>query len=106
MLEIGIHSCLILDVRKETNGRDIDLDQTELVYFVGRVSNESNGVASKVEMDLRGMYWVHKDPGLMVPMAEMVLALMPPIKQFKKLLNLKTWSGAPVISGLLGKEAL
>ncbi len=25
-------------------------------------------------------YWVHKDPGLMVPIADMVLALMPPIK--------------------------
>jgi hypothetical protein len=35
--------------------RDIDLDQAELTHFVGRVSNESNGVASKVEMDLRGM---------------------------------------------------
>ncbi len=48
---------------------------------------------------------MHIDPGLMVPMADRVLALMPPIKQSKKLLNLKTWSGAPVISGLLGKEA-
>jgi hypothetical protein len=27
-------------------------------------------------------------------MAEMVLALMPPIKQSKKLSNLRTWSGA------------
>jgi hypothetical protein len=106
MSVIGIHSCFILDVREKMNGHDINFDQAEFTLFVGRVSNESNGVASKVEMDLRGMYWVHKDPGLMVPMAEMVLALMPPIKQFKKLLNLKTWSGAPVISGLLGKEAL
>jgi hypothetical protein len=30
---------------------------------------------------------VHRDPGLMVPIAEMVLALMPPIKRSKKLLN-------------------
>jgi hypothetical protein len=42
----------------------------------------------------------------MVLMAEMVLALMPPINQSKKLLNLKTWLGAPVISDLLGKEAM
>ncbi len=40
----------------------------------------------------------------MVPKADMVLALMPPIKQSKKLLNLKTWLGAPVISGLFGKR--
>ncbi len=51
-------------------------------------------------------YWVHGDPGVMVPIADTVLALMPSIKQFKKLLNLKTWSGAPEISGLLGKEAV
>jgi hypothetical protein len=64
MVEIGIHSRLILDVRKEMNGHDIDLDQTELAYFVGQVSNEGNGVASKVEMDLRGIKdLVHKIPG-------------------------------------------
>ncbi len=39
-------------------------------------------------------------------MADMVLALMPPIKQSKKLSNLKYWVGAPMISGLLGKEAV
>ncbi len=55
MVEIGIHSCLILDVRKEANGRDIDLDQTELAHFVGRVSNEDNGVAGQVEINLRGI---------------------------------------------------
>jgi hypothetical protein len=55
MVEIGIHSCPILDVRKETNGHDIDLDQIELTHFVGQVSNEGSGVAGKVEMDLRGM---------------------------------------------------
>jgi hypothetical protein len=55
MVEIGIHSCLILDVRKDTNGRDIDLDQTDLAHFVGRVSNEGNGVAGQIEMDLRGI---------------------------------------------------
>jgi hypothetical protein len=55
MSEIGIHGCFILDVRKQTNGCDIDLDQAELTLFVGIVSNESNGVASKVEMDLRGI---------------------------------------------------
>ncbi len=49
---------------------------------------------------------MHRDHGLMVPIADMVLALMPPIKQSKKLSNLKTWSGAPVISGHLGKEAV
>jgi hypothetical protein len=53
MDEIGIHSCLILDIRKETNGCDIDVDQAELALFVGRDSNEGNGVTGKVEMDLR-----------------------------------------------------
>jgi hypothetical protein len=46
---------LFLDVREKTNGRDIDLDQAELALFVGRVSNESNWVARKVEMDLKGI---------------------------------------------------
>ncbi len=55
MVEIDVHSCLILDVRKETNGRDIDLDQTELAHFVGGVSNEGNGFAGQIEMDLRGI---------------------------------------------------
>ncbi len=32
-------------------------------------------------------YWVHRDPWLMVSIVEMVLALMPPIKCSKKLLN-------------------
>jgi hypothetical protein len=54
MVEIGIHSFLILDVRKKANGRDIDLDQTELANFVGRVSNEGNRVAGRIKMDLRG----------------------------------------------------
>jgi hypothetical protein len=55
MSEIGIHGCFILDVRKKMNGPEIDLDQAELALFVGRVSNESNGVAGKVEMDLRSI---------------------------------------------------
>jgi hypothetical protein len=55
MVEIGIHSCLILNVRKETNGCDINLDQTELAHFVGQVSNEGNGFAGQIEMDLRGI---------------------------------------------------
>jgi hypothetical protein len=55
MVEIGVHSCLILDVRKELNGPNIDLDQTELAHFVGQVSNKGNGVASQIEMDLRGI---------------------------------------------------
>jgi hypothetical protein len=107
MSEIGIHGCFILDVRKKTNGCDINLDKDELTLFVGRVSNESNGVAGKVEMDLRSINdWVHRDPGLMVPMVDMVLALMPTIKPSKKLSKLKTWLGAPVILGLLGKEVM
>jgi hypothetical protein len=40
MVETVIHSHLILDIRKETNGRNIDLDQTDLTHFVGQVSNE------------------------------------------------------------------
>ncbi len=37
------------------NGRNVDLDQTELAHFVGRVSNEGNGFASQIEMDLGGI---------------------------------------------------
>ncbi len=37
------------------NGHDIDLDQTELAHYVGRVSNEGNGVAGQIEIDLRGI---------------------------------------------------
>ncbi len=55
MVEIGVHSCLILDIRKETNGSDIDLDQTGLAHFVGQVSNEGNEVAGQVEIDLGGI---------------------------------------------------
>jgi hypothetical protein len=33
---------------------------------------------------------MHMDPELRVPMAEMVLALIPPSKYSKKLLNLNT----------------
>jgi hypothetical protein len=106
MVEIGIHSCLILDVRKEMNGCDINLDQTELAHFVGQVFNEGNGVASKVEMDLRGIQELGTMRSQVDGPADMVLALMPPIKQSKKLLKLKTWSGAPVILGILGKEAV
>ena len=46
------HSCLILDIRKKTNGRKVYLDQTELAHFVGQVSNEGNGLASQIEIDL------------------------------------------------------
>jgi hypothetical protein len=58
-------------------------------------------------VDLRAKrYWRHKDLGLMAPMVATVFSLMPPIKQSKKLSNLKTWSGAPVILFLLGNEAV
>jgi hypothetical protein len=55
MVEIGVHSCLILDVKKKTIGGDINLDQTELAHFAGQVSNEGNGFAGQIEMDLRGI---------------------------------------------------
>jgi hypothetical protein len=55
MVETVLHSCIILDIRKETNGRNIDLDQTELAYFVGQDSNEGNGFAGQTEMDLGGI---------------------------------------------------
>ncbi len=55
MSEIGIHGCYILDIREQMIGRDINLDQVKLALFFWRVSNESNGVAGKVEMDLRGI---------------------------------------------------
>jgi hypothetical protein len=35
MVETGIHSCLILDIRKKTNGRNVYFDQTKLAHFVG-----------------------------------------------------------------------
>jgi hypothetical protein len=53
MVETFVHSHLILDIRrKETNGPNVDLDQTELAHFVGRVSNEGNRFAGQIEMDL------------------------------------------------------
>ncbi len=52
MVETDIHSYLILDIRKKTNGRNVYLDQTKLTHFVGRVSNEGNGFAGQIEMDL------------------------------------------------------
>jgi hypothetical protein len=47
--------CCVLDVRKKTNGRDINLAQADLALFVGRVSNDGDGVAGKIEVDLRGI---------------------------------------------------
>ncbi len=37
------------------NGRNVYLDQTKLAHFVGRVSNEGNGFAGQIEMDLGGI---------------------------------------------------
>jgi hypothetical protein len=54
MVETDVHSCLILDIRKKTNGRNVYLDQTKLTHFVGRVSNEGNGFAGQIEMDRGG----------------------------------------------------
>jgi hypothetical protein len=45
----------VLDIWKETNGRNVDLDQNELAHFVGRVSYEGNGFAGQIEMDLGGV---------------------------------------------------
>jgi hypothetical protein len=50
MVETDVHSRLILDIRKKTNGRNVYLDQTKLTHFVGRVSNEGNGFAGQIEM--------------------------------------------------------
>jgi hypothetical protein len=55
MVETDVHSCLILDIRKKTNGRSIYLDQTKLAHFVRQVSNKGNGFASLIEMDLGGI---------------------------------------------------
>ncbi len=55
MIETVIHSCLILDIRKETNGRNVNLDQSEVTYFIGQVSNEGNGFAGQIETDLGGI---------------------------------------------------
>jgi hypothetical protein len=55
MVETDVHSCLIHDIRKKTNGRNIYLDQTKLAHFVGQVSNEGNCFAGQIEMDLGGI---------------------------------------------------
>ena len=44
---------------------------------------------------------MHRDPGLMVPIVDMVLALMPPIKHSKKLLTNLVGSSRDI--GPLGK---
>jgi hypothetical protein len=49
MVETVVHSHLILDIRKEANGRNVNLDQAELAHFFGRVSNEGNGFAGQTE---------------------------------------------------------
>jgi hypothetical protein len=103
MGEGAIHCCFILDVRKKTNGQNVDLDETELSLLVGRIPDECNGLSREIIMDLRCVKILNeRDSGLMVPMVAMVFSLIPPIKSSKKLLNLKTWSGAPVMSDLLG----
>ncbi len=55
MVETDVHSHLILDIRKKTNGRNVYLDQTKLSHFVGQVSNEGNGFTGQIEMDLGGI---------------------------------------------------
>ncbi len=55
MVETVVHRCLIHDIREKTNGRNVYLDQTELANFVGQVSNEGNGFAGQIEMDLGGI---------------------------------------------------
>jgi hypothetical protein len=107
MDEIGIHSCLILDRRKETNRYDIDLDQAEFALFVGRDPIEGDGVAGKVDMDLRcikvlGTWrsWIDGTNG------RYGIGFDAPNQTIKEVVELETWSGAPMISGLLGKEAV
>jgi hypothetical protein len=34
------------------NGWNVYLDQTELAHFVGQISNEGNGIAGQIDMDL------------------------------------------------------
>jgi hypothetical protein len=55
MVETDVHSCLILDIRKKTNGRNVYLDQTNLAHFLGQVSNKGNEFAGHIEMDLGGI---------------------------------------------------
>jgi hypothetical protein len=55
MVETVVYSRLILDIRKKTNGCNVYLDQTDLAHYVGQVSNEGNGFASQIEMDLGGI---------------------------------------------------
>ncbi len=55
MVETVIHSCLILDIRKKMNGCNVYLDHTELAHFVRQVSNEGNGFAGQIDMDLGGI---------------------------------------------------
>ncbi len=55
MVETDIQSCLILDITKKMNGRNVYLDQTKLAHFVGQVSNEGNGFTGLIEMGLGGI---------------------------------------------------
>ncbi len=97
MGEGTIHGRLILDVRKKTNGCHVDLDEAELSLLVGQIPNKLYGLSREIVMDLR-----LKKPGLIVPMAAIGFHMIPPTKQSKKLSNLKTWLGAPMMSVLLG----
>ncbi len=55
MVETVVHSCLILDIRKKTNARNVYLDQNELTHLIGQVSNQGNGFAGQIEIDLGGI---------------------------------------------------
>ncbi len=49
----AIHCHIILDVRKKTNGHNVDLDETELSLLDGRIPDECNVLSREIMMDLR-----------------------------------------------------
>jgi hypothetical protein len=53
MGEGAIHCHLILDVRKKTNERNVDLDETELSLLVERIPDEPDGLSREIVVDLR-----------------------------------------------------
>ena len=48
------------------NGCNVYLDQIKIAHFVGQVSNEGNGFAGQIEMDLGGVRISVMDISMMV----------------------------------------
>jgi hypothetical protein len=107
MGEGTIHGCLILDVRNKTNGSHIDLDEAELSFFVGKIPNERNGLSREIIMDLRSIQILNTQQSQVdSPNSCNGISSDTTNQAIQKLSKLKNWSGAPVMSGLLGIESV